>query len=158
MKLLLLLLGTWALADDLPELRVETWLGEAVTVRSLVAGHDLTLLNVWAVWCPPCREELPLLLEGHEAGRYNLVALNFGDAPESVSAFLLAEGLVALPTYFISVRQGTALRIPGLPATLALGRDAERLHTHYGPLDEASLAALLEKFENGGTGSRGIGR
>ena len=83
-------------SDDLPS----TFVGqqapgvplEAVTGTVQLTDADLrsgeiTLVNFWASWCPPCRAEHPQLLELAEQG-YRVAGINFRDAQDQASAYL----------------------------------------------------------------------
>ncbi len=48
----------------------------------------VTLVNVWASWCAPCREEQPLLLELAKRGDLQVVGINNKDDPENARSFL----------------------------------------------------------------------
>lgn len=51
----------------------------------------VVLVNFWAVWCPPCRKEMPSMarLADKMAGRpFALVGVNVGESPEDIRAFL----------------------------------------------------------------------
>lgn len=65
-------------------------------------GASAVLVNVWATWCVPCREEFPDILrvarEYRERGlRLVLVSADFSDATADVTEFLTAQG-VDFPT------------------------------------------------------------
>lgn len=70
----------------------------AAHLRALAAapGADATLLNVWATWCGPCREEFPALLavaRRHPNVRLLLVSADFDDQAHEAREFLGAHGV-----------------------------------------------------------------
>lgn len=56
------------------------------TQEMLVSG-EVTLVNFWASWCPPCRAEHPKLLE-MEANGLNIIGINFKDTESAASKYL----------------------------------------------------------------------
>jgi thiol-disulfide isomerase/thioredoxin len=68
-------------------------------IRAIAAANGgATLVNVWATWCAPCREEFPALLsvaQAHKADglRLMLVSADFDDDVPAVKKFLLAHGV-----------------------------------------------------------------
>jgi thiol-disulfide isomerase/thioredoxin len=63
------------------------------------AGEPDVVLHFWATWCPECAEELPSLASAARAcdpARVRVLAVNAGEAPELVKAFL-AEHALSLP-------------------------------------------------------------
>ncbi|HEX8740199.1 MAG TPA: redoxin family protein [Casimicrobiaceae bacterium] len=111
------------------------------------------LLNLWATWCPPCRQELPTL--------DHLQALLGGPDFEVVALSIDRGGLAAVTSYFdqYDVRalhlyvdaSGRALaRVGGvaLPTTLLIGRDGRELARHVGPVDwdRPDVVALLRGY------------
>lgn len=62
------------------------------------AGHGATLVNVWATWCAPCKEEFPALLrvarERQRDGlRLVLISADFPDQLPAVQRFLAQQGV-----------------------------------------------------------------
>lgn len=132
-----------AQARDVAGLTVADAGGHDHPLRELLAGQPVTLVNFWAVWCAPCREELPLLLEGHLLGRYNLIAINLGDPPRTVATYLEQHDIEALPNYFLSPRQAGGLPIFGLPTTLVMDGQGTLTARYSGQLNAATLAELV---------------
>ena len=93
------------------------------------------VLNFWAVWCAPCREEMPTLaaLQQDRAGEdFAVVTLASGpNAPEKVAQFLEEEDAATLPQYRDpKSAQARAAAVFGLPVTLLVdpeGREVARL-------------------------------
>uniref|UniRef100_UPI00047B8A2F TlpA family protein disulfide reductase n=1 Tax=Saccharomonospora iraqiensis TaxID=52698 RepID=UPI00047B8A2F len=108
-----------------------TCLGDGAPVAMDAAtGGEVTLINVWATWCEPCREELPLLQEyaaRPDAARVLLVQVQSSQVD---GLDLLDELGVRLP----SVHDGEGMRgpvrdaldvPPMLPASYVVGADGE---------------------------------
>ncbi len=81
------------------------------------------ILNFWATWCPPCREEMPSMQRAHEAVAGEgiaLLAINVGDDAEAIDQFL-AETPVDFPLP-MDLDSGVAQRYPmkGLPTTYVI--------------------------------------
>ena len=68
--------------------------------RTSVKGK-IVLLNFWATWCPPCREEIPgieSLSKAMKGRNFEVFAVNLGDDPATVKAFV-AEQKMTFPVY-----------------------------------------------------------
>jgi thiol-disulfide isomerase/thioredoxin len=128
--------------------------GKPMTVADF-KGKTL-LVNLWASWCAPCREEMPALdrLQAEMAGDdFQVVAINVdtGDASKP-ERFLKEVGVKALPRYRDSSmtafnelkRKGLAY---GLPVTMIVDKDGCELTSMNGPADWTSADAkrLLDK-------------
>ncbi|HSZ68697.1 MAG TPA: redoxin family protein, partial [Xanthobacteraceae bacterium] len=48
----------------------------------------VTVVNVWASWCVPCRDEAPLLLQLSQDNRFRLVGINYKDSADNAQRFL----------------------------------------------------------------------
>lgn len=103
------------------------------------------LLNAWASWCGPCRDEMPFLTAAHQrfGDQIQFVGLNTADAPPTAADFL-EEFQVRYPQLADpNSRLLDHLRVPGLPVTLILGANGAVLHKHIGPLERDELDTLL---------------
>jgi cytochrome c biogenesis protein CcmG/thiol:disulfide interchange protein DsbE len=107
--------------------------------RADLDGH-VTLVNVFASWCAPCRAEHPLLTELAKDERIRVVAINYKDQPENARRFL---GRLGNP--FAAIGVDTAGRaaidwgVYGVPETFIVGRDGTILLKHIGPLTDAAI-------------------
>jgi cytochrome c biogenesis protein CcmG, thiol:disulfide interchange protein DsbE len=109
----------------------------------------VTVLNVWASWCAPCREEHPLLLGLAGDNRFTLVGLNYKDPPDLAQKFLAGFGN---PFSAIGVdpdgRAAIDWGVYGVPETFIIGKDGKIAFKHVGPLTvEAVKAELLSEIE-----------
>ena len=119
-------------AKPLPEATVE---GPDGPVALSDYRGKVVVLNFWAVWCAPCREEMPTLaaLQQDRAGEdFAVVTLASGpNAPEKVAQFLEEEDAATLPQYRDpKSAQARAAAVFGLPVTLLVdpeGREVARL-------------------------------
>lgn len=117
----------------LPELTFQDDRGR--TVRLSDSRGKVVLLNIWATWCGPCREEMPTLdrLQAQLGGpQFDIVALSVDhDGPRPVERFFRDIGLKHLRWYIDPTPQTMdKLKILGLPATLLIdanGRELGRL-------------------------------
>ncbi len=109
----------------------------------------VTLVNVWASWCAPCREEHPLLLALSQDRRFGITGLNYKDKPENARRFL---GNLGNPFAAIGVddagRAAIDWGVYGVPETFLVGKDGRILYKHVGPLtSQAVELALLPAIE-----------
>ncbi len=111
----------------------------------------VVLLNLWATWCAPCREEMPALdaLQA-DAGSDDFLVLALSldrGGIEKPRDFLGEIGIQHLALYHDKTgRMGTRLGAFGLPTTLLIGRDGKSLGRLVGPAhwDDPDAVALVQ--------------
>ncbi|MDO8775540.1 MAG: TlpA disulfide reductase family protein [Burkholderiaceae bacterium] len=139
----------WVKPRDLPDLRFSDPAGRPTSL-SKFQGR-MILLNLWATWCPPCREEMPALdrLNARLGGdRFTVVTLAL-DSPAKADAFLRQIKATTLQNY--TDTQGLALSTLGVttvPTTLlinAQGREIGRL-SGAAAWDEKPALDLIQSF------------
>jgi len=133
---------------ELPELRFTDGKG---TATSLVAFRGrVVLLNVWATWCPPCREEMPTLdrLQATLGGPgFEVVALSIdqGGLPV-VQAFFDQVRIKHLQPYLDTFGDASSsLSVGGVPLTLLIDRDGREIGRKLGPAvwDSPQMVELI---------------
>jgi cytochrome c biogenesis protein CcmG/thiol:disulfide interchange protein DsbE len=135
----------------LPTLDAKT---AAFVPRDLASGH-VTVLNVWASWCVPCRAEAPALAELAALKDVSLYGLVYKDTAAKARNFLDETGN---PYRRIDLdadgQAGIAWGITGVPETFVIdGQGIVRLR-YAGPLVGSALTEIvlpaIEKAEHGG--------
>lgn len=106
----------------------------------------VVLLNFWATWCAPCREEMPSLdaLQAELGGAdFQVVAIAAGhNPPPAIEKFLTEAGITNLPV-LLDPRQGLAreMGVMGMPVTILIDRDGNEIARLIGGADWASDSA-----------------
>jgi cytochrome c biogenesis protein CcmG, thiol:disulfide interchange protein DsbE len=111
------------------------------------------IVNVWASWCGPCREEAPLLAAaaGRDGDRIQFLGIDILDTKDAAARFT-EEFRIPYPSLFdpdAAIRD--SLGFLGQPVTMFYDAGGKRVQTESGPLDQQSLttgiAALLQPAE-----------
>ncbi len=100
----------------------------------------LTLVNVFASWCIPCRQEHPILQELAKDKRITVVGINYKDKPDNALRFL---GELGNPFAAIGVDPNGKAAIDwgvyGIPESYLVGADGTILYKKVGPFDARSV-------------------
>jgi len=109
-----------------------------------------TLLNVFASWCLPCREEHPILMQLAADPKVNLVGLNQKDEAANARRFL---GTLGNPYRKVGVdaagRVSVDFGVYGVPETFAINAQGRIVGKHVGALTMADAQELLRKAAGG---------
>jgi thiol-disulfide isomerase/thioredoxin len=154
-----------ALPEPLPDSRFEDGMRNSVKLSDF--RGRIVLLNIWATWCAPCREEMPTLdrLQAILGGPdFEVVALSVDrNGLEPVKRFLSGMGIENLRIYLDTnsvavVDSGILLGIPistsesklsvfGIPTTLLIDRDGRELGRLIGPAewDSPEMITLIQR-------------
>lgn len=101
---------------------------------------EVSVLNVFASWCIPCRQEHPYLAQLAARGIAPIYGLSYKDRREDARAWLARFGDVYRAiAYDPEGRVGLDLGVYGVPETFILDRHGVVRYKHIGPIDAAAL-------------------
>jgi len=121
------------LSGPAPRFTLESRDGKAVSLADLKG--EVVMINFWATWCVPCRQEMPHLEALHQ--RYSslgftLLGVNVEDNPDGATKFL-KETPVSFPILFDPKNEVSKLyNVVAMPSTVLVGRDGTMRFIHHG--------------------------
>lgn len=128
--------------DPAPDFSVVTADGDAFTLsRHLSEDGRPVILNLWASWCFPCREEMPAI-DAFAAGHPEIAVVGIAVQDDIVSAeeFAAEIGVSYIIGFDEKGEVNDAYRPLGLPATFFIAADGTVAKRHFGVVTEESLA------------------
>ncbi|MES3033828.1 MAG: TlpA disulfide reductase family protein [Gemmatimonadota bacterium] len=131
-----------------PTITLRTLAGDSVKVGDTGTTQPLTLVNIWATWCGPCKAEFPDLQHLHDtySGRgLRLIAVSTDQRDADVHAFVMSTN-ATFPIGRDTAEEVLAfLRDGSLPQNILIGTDGRILYKAFGlhqPIDPALTAAI----------------
>lgn len=125
-----------------PDFRLRTLDGDIVQLSDY--RGQVVLVNFWATWCAPCRQEMPDIQQRFEEGNFAVLAVNFNEDPELVSAFVDELGL----SFPVLLDPGAAIQkvyqVRGYPTSFFIDEEGVIRIMHLGIMDAATLDANLQ--------------
>ena len=134
--------GAQAPAIDLPDVRAS----RARVVLAELRGTPV-LVNFWATWCTPCRQEMPLLGAAHKrlGGKLAIVGVDVKDNRAEAVRFLADRSIDYPSAYDPDASLRRSFEFVGLPVTVLVGRDGRVLDRVTGAVTRSRLNQLLER-------------
>lgn len=141
------------LGKAFPEFHLAALLDERMLTVADIKGKP-TVINVWASWCPSCKEEHPELLKLADQG-VPIVGLNYKDQEQDAEAYLQQRGNpFALIISDIDGNLGLDLGVYGAPETYLIDENAHIRYRYVGVFDEkiwqTQLAPCYNELVKGG--------
>jgi cytochrome c biogenesis protein CcmG/thiol:disulfide interchange protein DsbE len=135
---------------SVPEFTLPPVLGrdDGLSTNDLI-GH-VSLVNVFASWCVPCRAEHPLFIELSENGEVPLYGINYKDPPEQAGAWLdeLGDPYTRIGADS-NGRVGIEWGVYGVPETYVIAADGSIAYRHVGPITRTVLQDTIMPLVRG---------
>lgn len=127
-------LSSTFVGQQAPDVAAKPVPGTVLLIASDLRDGEVTILNFWASWCPPCRAEHPTLLDLQAQG-YRVAGLNFRDEADKAAEYLAEDGNPFFATGF-DPRGRTAIDwgVTAPPETFIVSGDGTVLFRFAGPL------------------------
>lgn len=135
-----------------PDFTLTSFNGETITLSEL--RGQVVIINFWASWCPPCREEAPYLEQTWRKYKDQgvvFIGVDYADTKKEALAYIEEFDI----TYFngpdLGTRISQAYNMQGVPETFFVDKKGEIRWVHVGPLypptlDERIDALLAEPY------------
>ena len=111
------------------------------------AGRIL-ILNFWATWCAPCREEIPMLIDLHRRRRPEVqvvgIAVDTADAVRGFASELGIEYPLVLDDLRGTVMRRYGNRLGALPYTVVVAKDGVVVYVRLGLLEAEELDGVVD--------------
>jgi len=118
-----------------PDFTLKSRSGENIKLSEL--RGDVVMINFWASWCAPCRQEMPLLEDIYEKyGDLGFTLLGVNVEEDSAPALdLLRQIPVSFPILFDNANKVSKLyKVVAMPSTVLVDRDGNMRYLHRGYL------------------------
>lgn len=156
LSIICLLSTIWAVAQDLPEAKVQDRKGKAVAVESWIDGQTPFILSFWSTTCKPCLKELDILSENYDDWNdekpFRVIAVSIDDSRSLARAKALAagSGWDMFDVYFdVNSDFKRAMNVSMVPHVFVFDKSGKQVYTHVGykPGDEAELFETIKKLK-----------
>ena len=134
-------MGAIQVGNPAPQFGLADLEGAAVRLQDY-AGQPV-ILNFWATWCAPCRQEMPelqALYEEKAADGLVILALNREETPDQIRQFFYEEmGLTFTPLLDETGAVANSYGVFNMPTTYFVAGDGTVAAVHRGPLTQEQL-------------------
>lgn len=126
-----------------PDFTLKSQTGQNVKLSEQVG--NVLLINFWASWCSPCREEMPLLEEIHQKYKdlgFSVLAINVDENTELADKFLSTINVTFPVLYDNSAKVSQLYDVDAMPTTVIVDRDGNMRYFH-----KSFKAGYEERYE-----------
>lgn len=142
--------AAYELGGQIDDFTVTTYDGQTVTLSELLKEKDMVLINIWATWCGPCRNEFPFMEEAYKqyADDVAIIALSCEptDTDELLAQFAADMGM----TFYVArdtVGMADKFEVSAIPTSVVVDRNGTICFWESGSLpDVGSFTRLFDAF------------
>ncbi len=135
-----------------PAFTLETVDGKKVSLSDF-KGKGV-IINFWATWCPPCRREIPDMIELQKAysGKFTFIGIAVNDKPENVAAYVKEKGInypVAMGDEKVVIDYGKFLeggQMRGIPTSFVINPKGEIVTAFVGARDKHAFESVIQRI------------
>ena len=136
---------TYLVDFSLPQL----YSSDTVQLTKIIQNNKFSLVNVWASWCLPCREEHPYLVQLKKNSLIKIIGINYKDKKDNALKFL---DEFENPYFTIlNDKNGTAsieIGAYGVPESLILNKEKKIIKKIIGPIDKKKYNEIKKLLKN----------
>ena len=121
---------------------------EELFLGELINSNSFSIINIWASWCLPCRDEHSYLLKLRNTNKVNIIGINYKDKKSNAIEFLSDLGNPY--SEVLTDKDGTKsieLGAMGVPETYLINNEVV-IKKYIGPLDEMKFKEIIEIIKN----------
>jgi len=115
---------------------------------------EIVILNFWATWCPPCREEMPHMQSFYEKNKENDIEIlavnltNMDDGQQAIEQFVQDYGLTFPVLLDENGDVGTRYEIMTIPTSYILDTEGRIFQKIIGPMNEQMMNDMVNAIRN----------
>tara|TARA_B100000029_G_C17427261_1_gene906554 strand:- start:18 stop:551 length:534 start_codon:yes stop_codon:yes gene_type:complete len=122
---------------------------EEILLEELIKNNSFSIINIWASWCLPCREEHYYLLKLKNINKINIIGVNYKDKKSNALKFL--SDLKNPYSKVLIDEDGTKsieLGAIGVPETYLINKHKVIVKKYIGPLDSLKFKEIIKIITN----------